>query len=55
MAGGEEPGDDRAPVMTGHMRRLAPKSLDKRGDVIHQVVDRVALLAFGSVGEPVAA
>src|SRR5260370_21265793 len=55
MAGGEKPRDDRAPIVTSDMRRLTPKGFDEGGNVIDQVVDRVALLRFGSIGEAIGA
>src|SRR5216683_6024765 len=55
MAGGEKPGDDRAPVVTRYMGGLSPEGFDERGHVIDQVIDGVALLRIGSIGEAIAA
>src|SRR3984893_1682918 len=55
MAGREDPRDDRAPVVTRDMSRLTTEGLDERTDIIDQVIDGVALLFFGRVGEAVSA
>src|SRR5260370_7041579 len=54
-AGGEKPRDDRAPIVTRDMRRLTPKGFDEGGHVIDQVIDGVALLRLGGIGEAIAA
>src|SRR5229473_1136102 len=55
VAGGEKPRDDRAPIVTRDMGRRTPKGFDERGHVIDQVIEGVALLGLGSIGEAIAA
>ncbi len=55
MPRGEEPGDDRAPVVARDVRRLTAEGFDEPGHILDQVVDGVALFRVGRVGEPVAA
>src|SRR5229473_4085581 len=53
MPRGEEPSDDRAPVVAGDVGRLAPEHFDERGHVVDEMADRVALLFCRRVGESV--
>jgi hypothetical protein len=55
MTCGEEPRDDRAPVVAADMGLLTTESLDEARHVIDQVADCVAFLFGRRIGEPVAA